>query len=263
MHRVYDTDNKDMSLYITIKCKEPKEFRVWCEDLGKLNSKYADRVIKVEGDRTIYFSLPVCPKRLYIGVVNTQNLHDSDFTVEIQEGKLKTYNIWMDDDTREFLKLATYFSQVSGFTPALPNGRLFHTEDKKFNIKYYPVIMDVASGKPMNTPARIGHQSGIIDTAKAKFDQYTIPMRMIILLHEFSHKYKNPKINLEISDEVGADINAIYLYLGLGYSKIDAICVYTKIFLVAQSQGNMNRIRKIMTYIQKFENEEYAQSNLK
>jgi hypothetical protein len=113
----------------------------------------------------------------------------------------------------------------------------------------------------MNTPSRIGHNTGIIDVAKAKFDSYTIPMRMMILLHEYSHKYRNPKIGLDISNEIGADINALYIYLGLGYSKIDAICVFANVFLKAQTSSNIDRMRKIMDYIQKFENQEYAQLN--
>jgi hypothetical protein len=151
---------------------------------------------------------------------------------------------------------------MSGFTQASPNGSLFATQNEKFKIVYFPVIRDFMSGKVHNTPARIGHQSGKIEVAKAKFDGYTIPMRLIILLHEFSHKYKNPKIGLKIEDEFGADINALYIYLGLGFSKIDAICVFANVFLKAQSDGNIARMRKIMNYIQRFENGEYAQKNL-
>jgi len=49
--------------------------------------------------------------------------------------------------------------------------------------------------------------------------------------------------------------------LGLGYSKVDAICVFANVFLKAQTQGNIERMRKIMDYIQKFENEEFAKAN--
>jgi hypothetical protein len=86
-------------------------------------------------------------------------------------------------------------------------------------------------------------------------------MRVIILLHEFSHKYKNPKIGLEISNEIGADINALYIYLGLGFSKIDSICVFANVFLRAQTSSNIERMRKIMDYIQKFENQGFAKRN--
>ena len=84
---------------------------------------------------------------------------------------------------------------------------------------------------------------------------------MAILLHEYSHVFRNPKIGLEIQNEVGADINALYIYLGLGFSKIDAICVYANVFLKAQTKGNIERMRKIMDYIAKFENGDFAYRN--
>jgi hypothetical protein len=257
----YESDNKKFCLYVTIKCTGKKKFRAWAEDFGKKNSKYADREVVVDGSRRIRFSFPVSPKSLFIGVLNSDNPKDADFTVELMEGALINYNIWVDSDTEKFIKLALHFIQVCGFEPASQNGRLFQTDDSEFNIRFFDVIRDMPSGKVLNTPARIGHKTGIIETAKAKFDTYTIPMRMIILLHEFSHKYKNPKIGLEISNEVGADVNALYIYLGLGFSKIDAICVFANVFLKAQTKGNIDRMRKIMDYTQKFENQEFAELN--
>jgi hypothetical protein len=257
----YNSDNKKFTLNITIKCKGKKTFRVWAQDSNKVNSKYADRQIDVEGERTIYFSFPVSPKDLLIVILNVDNIKDNDFNVTIEEKTLKDYNIALDQETLNFLKLAIYFSQVSGFSEASSNGVLYKTDDEQFRIKYYDIIRHHLNGKPMNTPARIGHKTGIIEVAKAKFDNYTIPMRLMILLHEFSHKYKNPKIGLEISNEVGADINALYIYLGLGFSKIDAICVFAKVFLGAQTDSNLDRMRKINDYIRKFENQEFAKLN--
>jgi len=255
------SNNRKFSLYITIKCAKAKKFRIWAEEFQKRNSKYADREIVVEGERTIHVNFPVSPQALFIGVLNSENPDDKDFSVDLQEQDLITYNVWLDSETRDFLSLAVPFSQVSGFSSATEQGRVYTTEDKEFTIKYFDVIRDQKSGQPMSTPARIGHKSGIIETAKVKFDKYTIPMRLVILLHEFSHKYKNPKIGLDIRDETGADINALYIYLGLGFSKIDAICVFANVFLKAQTKGNIERMRKIMDYIQKFENQEFAKRN--
>jgi len=257
----YNSNNEKFSLIISVKTNGTKRFRVWAEDLGKKNSKYADREIKVDGERRVYFSFPVSPKKLFIGCVNCENVEDKDFEVVLMKIPLRDYNIWLDQDTRDFLELAIPFSQVSGFESANANGRIFTTNDKKFQIKYFDIIRDYASGKTLNTPARIGHQTGRIEIAKVKFDKYTVAMRMAILLHEFSHVYKNPKIDLEISNETGADINALYIYLGLGFSKIDAICVYANVFLKAQTKGNVERMRKIMDYIAKFENEDFAYRN--
>ena len=65
-------------------------------------------------------------------------------------------------------------------------------------------------------------------------------------------------MGLDISNEIGADINALYVYLGLGFSKVDAIYVYANVFLKAQSKSNLKRMRKIMEYIKRFENQEFA-----
>jgi hypothetical protein len=257
----YQSDNKRFCLIITIKTNGKKNFRVWAEDLGKKNSVYANREIEVDGRRSIYFSFPVSPKKLFIGALNVSDPKDNDFSVEMLETAIKDYNVWLDESTKSFLKCAISFSQMCGFTNASPKGRIFTNDDKQYNIKFFDIIRDYKSGNILNTPARIGHNTGIIEVAKAKFDKYTVPMRMMILLHEYSHKYRNPKIGLEISNEIGADINALYIYLGLGFSKIDAICVYANVFLRAQTQGNIARMRKIMDYINKFEQEDFAYRN--
>lgn len=259
MHRIYQSANRKFCLYITIKCKGKKCFRVWAEDYGKRNSKYADRQIIIDGERTVFFNFPVTPKQLFLGFVNTAQPNDNDFEIILMEGELKSYNIDIDAETQNFLDLAIPFCQTCGFTQAGPSGTLF--ERKQFKIVYYDIIRDVMSGQPMSTPARIGHNSGKIDVSKNRFDKYTIPMRIMIMLHEFSHKYRNPKIGLEIENEFGADINGLYIYLGLGFSKIDAICVFANVFLKAQTPSNMARMRKINDYIARFENQQWATLN--
>jgi hypothetical protein len=258
MHEIINTENRPLSLYLTITCSGRKSFRVWAEDYGKKNSKYADRTVVVDGKRTIFINFPVSPRQVFIGCLNSSNPSDKDFTVTIEQKPLQDYNIALDSDTLDFLQLAIQFSQVAGFKMPEQVGTVYETSDEKFRIKYFPVIIDHATGNPMSTPARIGHSSGIIEVAASKFIKYTIPMRVAILLHEYSHKYKNPKIGLEIGNEIGADINALYIYLGLGFSKIDAICVFGNVFLKAQTPQNQERMRKIMEYINKFENQEFA-----
>lgn len=268
MVRAWASNNRAISLWVTIKCKDKKRFCVYAKDGGKgkdgrvrANSKYVNREIEVEGERTIFLSFPITPKAMLVGVVNVNNRQDNDFEVTFEEKPLKTYIIATDSDTREFLQLCFYFCQTCGFTQALKEGKMYKTDDDKFHIKYYPKIIDFMSGQALNTPARIGHNTGNIDVSKEKFDGYTFAQRVIIMLHEFSHKYRNPKLGLAIENEIGADINALYIYLGMGFSKVDAIYVFMNVFLKAQSQGNIERSRKIMDYIQRFEAGEYAQVN--
>ena len=262
MEQVWESNNRAICLDVSIKCSGKCLFRVTAED-QKPFSFYANRQIIVEGYRTISLSFPITPKNLIIKVENVDNnkFGNSDFIVKIEESKLKTYDVKIDQETKEFLDLAVYFSQVCGFEQPNPNGRIFQTKGGKYNIKYFPKIIDFKTGTILNTPARIGHQTGIIEVSQASMLKYTLAQRMVILLHEFSHKYKNPKQGRAISDETGADLNALYLYLGIGFSKVDAIFVFANVFLKAQTPSNLARMRKIMEYIKRFENGEFADIN--
>jgi len=256
-----NSNNEKFSIHVGIKCEGKKNIRVCVKDKGRINSNYVDRQIEVNGSRKIFFNFPVTPKTLVLMVANVDDPTDKNIQITTIRTALRDFNIWLDSDTQDFLSLSIPFAQVCGFETATGNGRLFTTNDKKYQIKYFDIIRDYKTGRTLNTPARIGHQTGRIEIAKVKFDKYTIPMRMAILLHEYSHVFRNPKIGLEIKNEVGADINALYIYLGLGFSKIDAICVYANVFLKAQTKGNIERMRKIMDYIAKFENGDFAYRN--
>lgn len=259
VQRLINTAGRKMCINVTIKCKGTARFRVVAAEHGRPNSRYADRCINVPGERTIFLSFPVSPEITVLSIANIVNPGDQDFEVVLEEKPLREYAVWLDEDTRDFLTLATRFSQTCGYKRAHHMGTMASTRDGKFRIKFFPQITDFMTGQVQNTPARIGHTSGIIEVAKSKFDYYTIGMRMCILLHEFSHKYRNPKNNLPVSNEQGADINSLYIFLGLGYSKIDAIRVYAHVFLKAQTKQNIERMRVIMDYIKRFEAQEFAQ----
>lgn len=257
MVQEWDSSKREIALDVTIKCAQKKRFYLVVGEKGKANSNYAKREMVVDGKRTITFSFPVTPETMLIGIWNKDNKEDTDFTVEFEEKPLRKYNVWLDGETKDFLNLCFGFCKVSGYEHALPSGRVI--SKGKFTIKYYPVIVDYMSGNAMSTPARIGHRTGIIDVSKLKMDRYTFAEKVVIILHEFSHKYRNPKLGLAIENEIGADINALYIYLGKGFSKIDAINVFANVFLKAQTDGNIKRMRAIMDYIERFELGEYAQ----
>lgn len=247
-----------MTLYVTIKCKGSKRFRVWCEELNKVNSKYADRLIKVDDKRTIFINLPYTPNAMFFACKNADNIKDNDFEVSITQMPLRCYDIQTDGLAHNFIEFAVQFAKTCGYKNPSPRGTFAKSSDGAYLIRYMPNIIDQKTGAMISTPARIGHKTGTIEVSKNKFDRYTIPMRVMILLHEFSHKYRNPAIRLPISHESGADINGLYLYLGKGFSKVDAICVFANVFLKAQTDANIQRMRKIQDYVQRFENQEYA-----
>jgi hypothetical protein len=117
-----------------------------------------------------------------------------------------------------------------------------------FRIDYLDDITD-ENGRSLRTPARISRSEGIIQVSKKKFETYTIPMRMAILLHEFSHYY----LNTDMANETEADLNGLIIYLGLGYPRIDAYNVFTQVFMTTPNEINENRMKIIDDFIQNFE----------
>jgi hypothetical protein len=75
------------------------------------------------------------------------------------------------------------------------------------------------NGEVHPTPARIHTELPIIQVSKAKFDQNTVPERVIILLHEFAHNF----INNDQDNEQESDQHALNIYNELGYPKIEAV----------------------------------------
>ena len=89
--------------------------------------------------------------------------------------------------------------------------------------------------------------------------QYSIPGRMAILLHEYCHKYVNESTGLKMSDEIGADINALNIYLSLGYSPIEAGLVFLKVFETANNEFNHKRYIVLKDFMTKFVNGDLKQ----
>lgn len=104
-------------------------------------------------------------------------------------------------------------------------------------------------GKEVSTPMRTNAETGVIQVSKKYILQYTVPMRLAILLHEYSHFYLNNKPE----DEEEADFNAILIFLALGYSKIAAQNAFIKVFKNADTQQNRVRDQKITDLINNFE----------
>jgi hypothetical protein len=124
----------------------------------------------------------------------------------------------------------------------------YRSDDGEYYIQLKQQIRD-ANGKVLGTPARIGRQTGVIQVSKTQFEAFTIPMRMAILLHEFSHFYLNEKMD----DEMEADLNGLLIYLGLGYPRIEAYQAFLETFKNAPSNLNKKRYDMINNFINNFE----------
>jgi hypothetical protein len=253
-------------LNITLDTKELSRIRIVALDPNKPASKYVDRVGNLMGKRTFELKFPVSPKKLKIVIYNVAkgNLpYGEDDTFSILDMKvetLPTYDVWWNKDTQNFYNFAVEFSQNAGILSAgEQKPHIYRSNDGKFTIDYYNNIVDKKTNKLLTTPARIGHNTGIIEVSKNKFMQYTIPMRLVILLHEFSHKYLNPKIDKPISYETGADIQGLYIYLGKGWSPYEAHKTFLQVFKNANNEPNHKRYKIINDFISKYEEGQISQ----
>ncbi len=248
------------TLVVGITTKKPQDLTITAKDYHKPNTYYINRNGKVDGYKEYELKFPQTPKVLdfYINNNRGNNGKDEGFEVtkfEVQD--CKTYPLWADKDIFNFVRFAQEFcANASILSAGNAKPSIYRSNDGKFCIDYYNKILNKKTGQFVSTPARVGHNTGIIEVSKSDFERYSVPMRMVILLHEFSHKYMNPKIGKEISDETSADINALNIYLSLGYPSIEAQYAFLKVFRGANNDGNRKRYLILDDFIKKFNNGE-------
>jgi hypothetical protein len=246
------TRHEELTLLIKVHTFKPETIRLKVTDADQPNTAFTDRYKTVDGESIFFVRMPVSPANALISVYNEANgnlqvgadntiIVDS-ITKEPLDKKLDVID-FANPLVRSFVNFATRFSYNAG---SLPSGT-YLSDDKKFVIKYLPIIED--NGQEQTTPARIDIDYGTIEISKKFFLDFTVPSRMAILLHEFSHVY----LNENVDDEVEADLNGLLIYLGLGYPRIEAFEVFAKTFLTVPSDGNRMRYDKIKAFIDEFE----------
>ena len=252
-------------LNITVKAKDKVKLRIIAIDPNKPATKFVDRTGMLQGTRTFELKFPVSPKKLKIAVYNVMNGNlpfgedDTFKIIDMKVDKLKQYDVWWNKETQNFYNFAVEFSQNASILSAGDDKpHIYRSDDNKFTIDYYNTLKDHSTKKKLTTPARIGHNTGIIEVSKSKFMQYTVPMRLIILMHEFAHKYLNPKIDKPINYETGADIQALYVYLGKGWSPYEAHKSFLQVFRTANNEPNHKRYKIINDFISKYDRGEVS-----
>ena len=247
------TRYEEITLVVKVYTYEPINIRIKVIDADQPNTTFTDRTKVVDGESIFYVRMPVSSKDVLVYVYNEdkgnmQSGQDDTFIVdsitkELLEKKLEVIDLG-NPYVREFINFSTRFSYNAG---SMPTGN-YQSDNKQFVIKYLPIIQD--NGVEQTTPARIDIDNGVIEVSKKHFIDYTIPSRMAILQHEFSHVFLNDNVD----DEVEADLNGLLIYLGLGYPRIEAFEVFAKAFHNAPSELNRKRYDTIKNFIDNFEN---------
>lgn len=248
MIKKIELDEEPTNLEIVVESKRKSKLWIKVADAERKNTYYTKRYSNVIGRKSFFVKMPQAPMLADVIVYN--DLHGIDKNdetfrvVKINQNPLKTSNLPASKKTKSFIRFAQEFSDEAGYISATPKGQLYRSNNGKFKIVYFDNIRN-QNGKVISTPARISQVSGKIEVSASQFVNYTIPMRMAILLHEYSHF----NLNKEPSNEEEADKNGLKIYLALGYPKIDAYNVFLNVFKRSPSMQNKDRYDRLDNFI--------------
>lgn len=225
-------------------------------DAERKNTYYTKRYSTIDGRKKFFVNMPQSPEIAKLRVYNDEDTakgrgrRDRSFRVrKIKILPLELPPLKASKKTKSFIKFAQEFSDECGYLSASVRGDVYKSNNGKFRIDYFTKIRSKDTGQVITTPARISQLTGRIEVSKKQFKRYTIPMRMAILLHEYSHFY----LNRVPSDESEADINGLKLYLELGYPKIDVYNVFLNVFKRSPSEQNRHRFEILDSFINEYE----------
>lgn len=224
----------------------------------KPHTNYTDRAGKVNGERTFYVRMPKTPELVVIEIYNPLKTKDpgaQDNSFAVVGKEIYPLDTYPDtyDSKNELVQCAIdfvqYFSENAGIFSAGPEGSVYKSPCGRFRIDYLDTIHDRKTGEEIATPARISQDRGIIEISKKHFIKYAVPYRDAILFHEISHFYLNDNPR----NESEADINAVKIFLGLGYGYIDAENAFLNVFKGTPSDQNKYRYQVLHKFISDFE----------
>lgn len=245
---------EQMTLAVSVRVANPTKVRIKVYDAEKPKTVFTNRYKTIDSFFKFFVRLPLTPKTLIVELSDDANGGDISNRVKVTNIEKLGLQKRMDEvDINSYSVMCFVdFAQKFSFNASYLQPNNYVSDECGYKIEYLPTIID-KNGRELKTPARISKTTGRIQVSKKAFDSYTVPMRMAILLHEFSHFY----LNENIDDEVEADLNGLLIYLGLGYPRIDGYEAFITVFEETPSQQNKNRFEIINKFIHDFENKKF------
>ena len=247
------TRYEPIMIKVVVQTNSPQTIVLKVYDPKQANTYFTDREKTVNGVEELFVRMPLSPSSAALKIYNKANgdmpkgqdpsfnvlaIKKEDMDITLPRTKMDTFVV------RNFVGFAQKFAYNAGWLTA---PRDYMSSVGGFKIEYLPVIIN-SKGEKMATPARISTKNGRIQASQQAFRDYTIPMRMAILLHEFSHYY----LNTDVSDETEADLNGLTIYLGLGYPIREAYEAFTSTFIGYPTEQNKKRFDIIDRFIKDY-----------
>jgi hypothetical protein len=246
------TNYSPITLKVVIKTNTPYKVRLRVYDEENSKRVFTNRYKTIKDEEALFVRMPLSPNKAVVEVTGYANLSNSGskepFKLVSVEKQALSRRIDVSDISNGEIRSFVEFAQRFAFTMDELEPSTYTSSDRNYYINLLSEIKG-SGGQELNTPARISKRSGIIQVSKKAFEPMTVPMRLAILLHEFSHFY----LNETMDDEIEADLNGLLIYLGLGYPRIEAYQAFLETFKGVPSEQNKNRYDVINKFINDFE----------
>jgi hypothetical protein len=243
----------EVTLKVAVSTIVPQKIRIKVFDKELANTVFTNRYKTVDGSYTFYVRMPVSGQKSIVNIYTEEDSIGQNelYSVDLDKISICELNKKLDviDFSNPFIKSFINFSTRFCFNAGWMAADNYISDDKRFIIQYQNELTD-ENGMEVTTPARIDIVDGHIEVSRKQFVELTVPNRMAILLHEFSHYY----LNKDVNNEIEADLNGLLIYLGLGYPRIEAFEVFANTFINAPTEENKERYEKIVKFIENFEN---------
>lgn len=238
---------------VVVKTTSPQNIVLRVSDSSQANTFFTDRTKIVDGTQDLFVRMPLAPSVAILSVYNEKvgnlpkgqdnsfevvKIEKEDLDITLPQTKMDTMSV------RNFVAFAQKFAYNAGWITA---PRDYTSVIGGYKIEYLPHIIN-SKGEKMATPARISTKNGRIQVSQEAFREMTIPMRMAILLHEYSHFY----LNTDITNETEADLNGLTIYLGLGYPIREAYAAFAETFIGYPTPQNKVRYDIINKFIKDY-----------
>lgn len=244
---------KPFHLLLNIHVLRPVNLRLSVFD-SETKRLYIDRSLRLFSNEKVRVKLPIAPDRLTVELID-KNLPRTQCVFRIDEIKVQPDTkcpVELTEDDKRFVRFVKWFACESSRLEAGEKGTLYQSDG--FTILYVDRIIE--DGEELTTPARISKDAGVIQVSKIRTIDFTVPMLIVMLLHEYAHKFKNEQYGKKESNELTADIIACHMALNLGFDDNEVLHCFEEVFAKKNTRLNKKRMAAIKEFIAIFRQNE-------
>jgi len=233
MRQAIATGNQAFELLLTLQLAEPaSRLLIRGFDPERDWSVYFDRRAGTPtrplpaGPVTLAFPLPISPTILDV-VATARGLENQEVAVRLEHcgsKELPTRPLLTQEQDQQWLSFAIYLALNLPYLELTRDERYPYQSEEGFLYRVLRLIRNRETGVLLNTPARINRRTGVLEVSVEQMLHYTIPMRVVVLLHEYIH------VRDQTDDEQACDEGALRLFTAAGFPLSEGLYAFSKVF---------------------------------